>query len=257
VNVEAPSSVNVNVEAPSSVNVNVEAPSSSSGLPRQRYGYGVALGGMNDEAPMALGGMNDEAPMALGGMNDKTQACADAEAQAEAVAAEGAEVKAAEEAKADWGEGGEGSVFHGGGGEARQRRVLVADDAALNRRLLRRAFEKYFNPPWDVSEATIAPEALNAIKAAAACGRPFDLFIADENYEPADVTTGTEAIRELRSYEAAHGLPRMAVILCTGNSEAVKSHSNDGSFDLCWMKPFPKFADGTMQAAVMAMFERV
>ena len=107
-----------------------------------------------------------------------------------------------------------------------------------------------------VSEATIAPEALDAIKTAAACGRPFDLFIADENYEPADVTTGTAAIRELRSYEAAHGLPRMAVILCTGNSEAIKS-SDDGIFDLGWTKPFPKFADGTMQATVMAMFDRV
>jgi len=138
--------------------------------------------------------------------------------------------------------------------ESRQRRVLVADDAVINRRLLRRAFEKYFDPPWHVSEATIAPEALNALKTAAVCGQPFDLLIADENYEPADVTTGTEAIRELRSYEAAHGLPRMAVILCTGNSNAAKS-CNDGSIDLCWTKPFPKFADGTMQAAVMAMFD--
>ena len=154
------------------------------------------------------------------------------------------------------GGGGEGGLVHGGSGAPRQRRVLVADDAVINRRLLRRAFEKYFDPPWHVSEATIAPEALTMLKTAAMCGQPFDLFIADENYEPADVTKGTEAILELRAYEAVHGLPRMPVILCSGNIDVAQDCS-DGSIDLCWTKPFPKFADGTMQAAVMAVFDGV
>ena len=154
------------------------------------------------------------------------------------------------------GGGGEGGLVHGGSGVPRQRRVLVADDAVINRRLLRRAFEKYFDPPWHVSEATIAPEALTMLKTAAMCGQPFDLFIADENYEPADVTKGTEAILELRAYEAVHGLPRMPVILCSGNIDVAQDCS-DGSIDLCWTKPFPKFADGTMQAAVMAVFDGV
>ena len=215
----------------------------------------------------------DRAPAALlqSGMTPDTveaaQPCTEAKAPTEAVAAVEAETKAPEEAKAKAPEEAKAtapvrelvtSVVVGNAAvdEPRQRRVLVADDAVINRRLLRRAFEKYFDPPWHVSEATTAPEALNVLKTAAVCGQPYDLFIADENYESLDVTKGTEVIRELRSYEAAHGLPRMAVILCTGNSDAA-NNGNDGSVDRCWIKPFPKFADGTMQAAVMAMFDRV
>ena len=225
------------------------------------------------EAVEAPWPQTDRAPAALlqSGRTPDTleaaQPCTEAEAPTEAGAAVEAEAKAPEEAKAKAPEEAKAtapvrelvtSVVVGNAAvdEPRQRRVLVADDAVINRRLLRRAFEKYFDPPWHVSEATTAPEALNVLKTAAVCGQPYDLFIADENYEPVDVTKGTEVIRELRSYEAAHGLPRMAVILCTGNSDAA-NNGNDGSIDLCWIKPFPKFADGTMQAAVMAMFDRV
>ena len=39
-------------------------------------------------------------------------------------------------------------------------RVLVADDQITNRRLLRRAFTRYFGQGWQVTEATTAEEAL-------------------------------------------------------------------------------------------------
>ena len=225
------------------------------------------------EAVEAPWPQTDRAPAALlqSGRTPDTleaaQPCTEAEAPTEAGAAVEAEAKAPEEAKAKAPEEAKAtapmrelvtSVVVGDAvvDEPRQWRVLVADDAVINRRLLRRAFEKYFDPPWHVSEATIAPEALTMLKTAAMCGQPFDLFIADENYEPADVTKGTEAILELRAYEAVHGLPRMPVILCSGNIDVAQDCS-DGSIDLCWTKPFPKFADGTMQAAVMAVFDGV
>ena len=55
-------------------------------------------------------------------------------------------------------------------------RVLIADDALMNRRLLRRAFTCYFGPGWSVTEATTAEEAVLLATETA-----FEVIVMDES----------------------------------------------------------------------------
>ena len=64
-------------------------------------------------------------------------------------------------------------------------RVLVADDALMNRRLLRRAFTGYFGQGWSVTEASSAEEAVLL-----ATETEFAVIVMDEIFAP-----GLEAMR--------------------------------------------------------------
>ena len=122
-------------------------------------------------------------------------------------------------------------------------RVLVADDALMNRRLLRRAFTSYFGQGWSVTEATSAEEAVLLATETA-----FEVIVMDEIFAPGvEAMRGSAAITDVRAHEARTGVARRAVIVsCTGNAASLTSLGESGA-DLVWGKPMPNFTNGEMQ----------
>jgi len=122
-------------------------------------------------------------------------------------------------------------------------RVLVADDALMNRRLLRRAFTSYFGHGWSVTEATSAEEAVSLAKET-----EFALIVMDEIFAPGlEAMRGTAAITHIRAHEAQTGTARRAVIVsCTGNVSSPVDPNRSGA-DLVWGKPMPNFTNNEMQ----------
>ena len=122
-------------------------------------------------------------------------------------------------------------------------RVLVADDALMNRRLLRRAFTSYFGQGWSVTEATSAEEAVLLATETA-----FEVIVMDEIFAPGvEAMRGSAAIIDVRAHEARTGVARPAVIVsCTGNAASLTNLGESGA-DLVWGKPMPNFTNGEMQ----------
>ena len=122
-------------------------------------------------------------------------------------------------------------------------RVLVADDALMNRRLLRRAFTSYFGHGWSVTEATTAEEAVSL-----ATETEFAVIVMDEIFAPGlEAMRGSAAIIHLRAHEAQTGVARRAVIVsCTGNASSLFDRNSSGA-DLAWGKPMPNFTNNEMQ----------
>ena len=101
-----------------------------------------------------------------------------------------------------------GGVHGDGNALPEQLRVLVADDLAINRRVLRFALRKVC-AAWEVSEASSAEEALDLFERAADGGAPYGLICMDEIYDSgfgstADRLTGTEAAQRMRARRPAH-----------------------------------------------------
>lgn len=133
-------------------------------------------------------------------------------------------------------------------------RVLVADDQLTNRRLLERAFTKFFGEGWSVTEASSAEQALELASAT-----DFDIVVMDEIFSVGPgVLRGSEAIKRLRSQardaEAAGQKRRPVIIHCTGQTThdaAVDQDALLGSgADALWGKPMPCFTNGEMQRMV-------
>ena len=122
-------------------------------------------------------------------------------------------------------------------------RVLVADDAMMNRRLLRRAFTSYFGQGWSVTEATSAEEAVLLATETA-----FEVIVMDEIFAPGvEAMRGSAAIIDVRAHEARTGVARRAVIVsCTGNASSLTNLDASGA-NLLWGKPMPNFTNGEMQ----------
>ena len=122
-------------------------------------------------------------------------------------------------------------------------RVLIADDALMNRRLLRRAFTCYFGQGWSVTEATTAEEAVLLATETA-----FEVIVMDEIFAPGlERMRGSAAITEVRAHEVRAGVARRAVIVsCTGNASSIANLDGSGA-DLVWGKPMPNFTNGEMQ----------
>jgi CheY-like chemotaxis protein len=122
-------------------------------------------------------------------------------------------------------------------------RVLVADDALMNRRLLRRAFTSYFGQGWSVTEATSAEEAVLLATETA-----FEVIVMDEIFAPGvEAMRGSAAIIDVRAHEVRTGVARRAVIVsCTGNAGSLTNLGESGA-DLVWGKPMPNFTNGDMQ----------
>ena len=122
-------------------------------------------------------------------------------------------------------------------------RVLVADDALMNRRLLRRAFTGYFGQGWSVTEASSAEEAVLL-----ATETEFAVIVMDEIFAPGlEAMRGSAAILALRAHEARAGVARRAVIVsCTGNASSLVNLDESGA-DLVWGKPMPNFTNNEMQ----------
>uniref|UniRef100_A0A7S4BN71 non-specific serine/threonine protein kinase n=2 Tax=Chrysotila carterae TaxID=13221 RepID=A0A7S4BN71_CHRCT len=135
------------------------------------------------------------------------------------------------------------------------KRVLLADDASLNRRLLKRAFTNHFAEPWEVHEAATAEAAVSAAESTA-----FDVIVMDEIFSlDQKAMRGSEAIRQIRAFEeeaqasgARRRRRRLVVISCTGNAnlEEQKRALILAGCDAVWGKPFPDFVDGSMQTEV-------
>ena len=123
-------------------------------------------------------------------------------------------------------------------------RVLVADDALMNRRLLRRAFTSYFGQGWSVTEATSAEEAVLLATETA-----FEVIVMDEIFAPGvDAMRGSAAITDVRAHEARASVARRAVIVsCTGNAASSLTNLDASGADLVWGKPMPNFTNGEMQ----------
>ena len=130
--------------------------------------------------------------------------------------------------------------------------VLVADDMAVNRRLLCRSFRMVW-PLWTIDEAELAEVALE--KAARVA---YDLIVIDELFGP-DCMPGSEAIRQMRGDErtAAVALGSPVIISCTGNAESEVDNLKACGADEVWSKPFPTFRDGSLQHCLTRHFARV
>ena len=129
-------------------------------------------------------------------------------------------------------------------------RVLIADDALMNRRLLRRAFTCYFGQGWSVTEATSAEEAVLLATETA-----FEVIVMDEIFAPGvEAMRGSAAIIDVRAHEARAGVARRAVIVsCTGNVSSLTNLDASGA-DLVWGKPMPNFTNGEIPQ--IDIFER-
>src|SRR6185503_11775542 len=89
------------------------------------------------------------------------------------------------------------------------RRVLVVDDNATNRRLLQDMLVGWRMAP--VSAASVQ-EALVALRAAMASGKPFDLVLADVQMPTEDGFTMAEAIKS----DPLTGAPRIVMLTSAG-----------------------------------------
>ena len=123
-------------------------------------------------------------------------------------------------------------------------KVLVADDIAMNRKLLRRVLEQQLGAGWEVSEAATAEEVLRLHLEE---GARYDLLVLDEIFarDPGEeLMRGSEATRQLRAAEV-----RTPIIACSGNAAGADSEKKFrvAGADLVWGKPFPNFTDGSMQ----------
>ena len=132
--------------------------------------------------------------------------------------------------------------------------VLVADDQLTNRRLLQRAFTKFFGEGWSVTEASTAEQALEL------AGRTdFDIVVMDEIFSmETGVLRGSEAIKRLRrqahDIEAAASTRRPVIIHCTGQTaDDTTATLLDAGADALWGKPMPCFTNGEMQRLVAAL----
>jgi len=118
-------------------------------------------------------------------------------------------------------------------------RVLVVDDAAMNRKLMKRKFVTgaFAALSWTVEVASNGEECLEMAKEGLAKdGRAFGLFVIDEHMgEAGGVMLGTEVSRELRKIGSD-----AVIVGCTANcSEQDRKKSEDSGQNLFWPKPVP------------------
>jgi signal transduction histidine kinase len=134
-------------------------------------------------------------------------------------------------------------------------RVLIADDAATNRMLLKFTISKHVAPEWELSLANSAEEVLSIFKSS---NKP-DLLFLDENF--GRIMRGSDAIKEIRLLEeqaaacSSNIVPPLRIVSCTGNcvAEDVKYLTACGA-NLVWGKPIPDFTNGDLQRELSAIF---
>lgn len=126
-------------------------------------------------------------------------------------------------------------------GEYFSPRVLVVDDNAINLKLLV-VFAKRQSLRY--AEATNGLEALETYKAEALCTtpatRPFDFVLMDLSMPVMDGLTST---RQIRQFEAKHGLQKAHIVALTGLASAQDQRdAQEAGVDMYLVKPV-KFAD--------------
>jgi len=138
-------------------------------------------------------------------------------------------------------------------------KILIADDAKTNRKLLRAAFERHCSASWSVSEACSGEEAVQLCEE-----ERFDLVVMDEVFSESQVRQdgpdvpmrGSEAIAQIRRGEASRGEARPSrIISCSGHSfKGGLGPAAPPGADQVWQKPFPDFTNGNMQRALSELF---
>ena len=127
--------------------------------------------------------------------------------------------------------------------------VLIADDIAMNRKLLKLTLKK-IQPGWTVAQASTAEEALELVRSSS-----FGLVFMDEDFsfggvsEKGPLMLGSDAVRLIREHEKATGVSSPVVIISvTGHSgQKYDAYLLACGVDSVWSKPLPNHLDGTMQ----------
>jgi CheY-like chemotaxis protein len=139
-------------------------------------------------------------------------------------------------------------------------RCLVADDMPMNRKLMRRALERFCGSGWTVTDASTAEKAVELACPPSGGSSPFDLIVTDEHFAPPStmgVMRGSDAIRAILHHFKRDGVRAPATVLCTGNARDARAKQSEGAGgnvsaeelpDLVWDKPFPDPTDGSMAA---------
>ena len=138
-------------------------------------------------------------------------------------------------------------------------RVLIADDADMNVKLLRRTLSKFVCGDWAVDEAATAEEALELIEAASRGHASYDLIVVDEIFsEDPSMMRGSDVIQRLRAAEREAPEPRRHVVVsCTGNEAYQRERLLQVGADEVWSKPLPSATDGTLQRALAILLPRL
>ena len=134
--------------------------------------------------------------------------------------------------------------------------MLIADDLAMNRKLLLRVFKKIISSPVQYIEVATAEKAIEA-----AGERCFSLIVMDQTFsEEEGALCGTDAVREIRRAEDFNGSSRAVIVACTGYAElAAGDGGGAGSVNdffvgagcnAVWGKPIPSHIDGSMQREI-------
>jgi len=134
-------------------------------------------------------------------------------------------------------------------------RVLLADDVALNSKVLEHLLHKFIGASWDVTSRSTPQAAVEAVRT-----MPFDLVIMDEVFsQEAGGMRGSDAVREIRRFEASQTDGHKAIIItCSGSiniGDATATFMEAGA-DAVWSKPYPSGDDKTLQNDLEALFSR-
>jgi signal transduction histidine kinase/CheY-like chemotaxis protein len=108
------------------------------------------------------------------------------------------------------------------------KRVLVVDDRAINRTILRR---QLVHAGMQVEEAASGDTGLERLDSAFTSGHPFDLAIVDVNMHPIDGITLYRRLRGDRRFE------RLPVLLATSIGDARTRGFEEGTIDAILTKP--------------------
>lgn len=111
---------------------------------------------------------------------------------------------------------------------ARGKRVLVAEDNALNRKLMRHFLEK------TGCDAVLVDNGWECLEAAA--GTPFDVIFMDVSMPEMDGLQATRAIREMEKKSGRKGT--IIIALTAGVSESDRRNCAEAGMDLFLGKPF-------------------
>ena len=127
--------------------------------------------------------------------------------------------------------------------ELRLRKLLIADDVTINRKLLERTFRKLGGQSLVIEMAETAEEVLRAAKASS-----FEVIVVDEIFSQDDqAMRGSDAIKKIREHEKNAGVPSSTIVSCTGNAAYIESELLAAGASLVWNKPYPPLGEISVQ----------
>lgn len=125
--------------------------------------------------------------------------------------------------------------------------ILLVDDIGVNLRLAEFNAFRHLPRGWNLTTVSTPEEAISAVQTSL-----FDVIIMDEKFGSTELR-GSEAILQLRAYEAAADRRPAVMITCTADekiTEAAATGRLPPGTDAVWSKPAPSMADGSMQRLV-------